>query len=110
MSQVDFGEDKGNNFSNFAPTTAKRSGMVDTLIKWGVTDNEKTAEVILLISGISFFIISGVIVYGTFVGFNRPPAVEPEQVLQQKIDTTPGSFSDEAKQRRVERLKNQIPQ
>lgn len=108
MSQVDFGEDKGNNFSNFAPTTAKRSGMVDTLIKWGVTDNEKTAEVILLISGISFFIISGFIIYGTFVGFNRPPAVEPEQVLQNRIENIPESLPDKVKERRAERLKEQI--
>lgn len=110
MSQVDFGEDKGNNFSNLTPTTAKSSGMVDTLIKWGVTDNEKTAEIILLISGISFFIISGVIVYGTFVGFNRPPAVEPEQVLQNRIEKTSDALPDFAKERRMERIKNQTPQ
>jgi hypothetical protein len=58
MSTVDFGE--AQNTGGFAKSyqNPEDKGMVGLLIKWGVTDNAKTANIILLIIALAFFGLS----------------------------------------------------
>jgi len=69
MSTVDFGE--AQNTGGFAKSyqNPESKGMVGLLIKWGVVDNAKTANIILLIIALAFF---GISIY-LAVAFLIPP-------------------------------------
>lgn len=69
MSNVDFGE--GQNTGGFSRQyqNPEAKGMVGLLIKWGVTDNAKVANIILLVIALAFF---GISVY-LAVAFLIPP-------------------------------------
>ncbi len=69
MSNVDFGE--AQNTGGFARSYQgpEAKGMVGLLIKWGVTDNAKTANLILLAIALAFF---GISIY-LAVAFLIPP-------------------------------------
>jgi hypothetical protein len=87
MSQVDFGESKNNTFSPVYQNPETK-GMVGLLIKWGVTDDVKIANFILL--GMSLFLF-GASVYLSY-SFIFPPKVsvqltdESNNPLRQRID------------------------
>ena len=75
MSNVDFGEGQNTGGFSRAYQNPEAKGMVGLLIKWGVTDNAKVANLILLAIALVFF---GISVYLSYA-FLMPPKAPVNQ-------------------------------
>ena len=72
MSNVDFGEGQNTGGFSRAYQNPEAKGMVGLLIKWGVTDNAKVANLILLAVALVFFGISVYLSYAFLIPPKAP--------------------------------------
>jgi hypothetical protein len=71
MSQVDFEESRNNSFS-YSYQNQESKGLIGLLIKWGIVNDAKTANLVLLGMAVLFFSISIYLAYAFLIPPKAP--------------------------------------